>query len=479
MCQATRASLIVMPQAIQDFDPVYSFFKPLVVYTARCHYNSVTIRGREHLPIEGGYILAPCHQQALMEPLAILAVTRRPTVFLARADVFNNNAVRAFLTFLKILPVYRIRDGKESLSKNADIFRRSEQVLLDGKPLCLMAEGRHNNKHQLLPLVKGMFRIAGEAQRQMGNTPLYIVPVGIDFDEYEQPFANMVVDIGEPVAVQPFMEAYIENEPVALNRMREAVALAMHRQMYDIRSTHHYDDIHTLCNVLIPDALRCSHLRRTPWNRFLMRRRLANHFDVLELSGGQEAEQLFSDAREFRQQCQSLHVSEKTVAVPWPAWCTVLSVLVVLGVVAACVLMPWVRWIVLFCVLCFPWPLLPTALIPHRFVSDTQFRSSVDYGLRFFLGILYTIVIAIVAGCTGGFWLGQHVPDLGGLWWALIAFDLPLLLLPIEGKLFTWLRLTWQHLSLLMRRIFAPRATKKLFALRDRLLQAIPQDATL
>ena len=43
---------------------------------------------------------------------------------------------------------------------------------------------------------KGMFRIAGETQQKLGDHPLYIVPTGIDFDEYERPYSNLVVNIG-------------------------------------------------------------------------------------------------------------------------------------------------------------------------------------------------------------------------------------------------------------------------------------------
>jgi hypothetical protein len=78
-------------------------------------------------------------------------------------------------------------------------------------------------------LRKGLFRVAGEAQLKLGDRPLYIVPVGIDFDDYELPYSNLVVNIGQPIAVQPFMATYRENEPLALNRMRDALAAALDR----------------------------------------------------------------------------------------------------------------------------------------------------------------------------------------------------------------------------------------------------------
>ena len=211
-----------MSKAIQADNWLYNLLSPLVQFGCRCHYNRFDVHGLDNLPSDGAYIIAPCHQQALMEPLAVLCFSPTPPVFLARADIFRRPTLRAILTFLKIMPVYRIRDGQESLGKNQEIFDRCRDVLLDGYPLCLMAEGRHNNRHSLLPLRKGMFRIAGETQLALGEKPLYIVPTGIDFDDYERPYSNLVVNIGKPIPVQPFMETYRDNEAQALNQMRDA-----------------------------------------------------------------------------------------------------------------------------------------------------------------------------------------------------------------------------------------------------------------
>ena len=111
-----------MGKAIQDYNALYSFLRPFIRFSTHCHYYRFIIKGKENLPKDGGYIVAPCHQQALMEPLAVLATTPKPTVFLARADIFEKPLLNSIFTFLKILPVYRIRDGQDKLSKNTAIF---------------------------------------------------------------------------------------------------------------------------------------------------------------------------------------------------------------------------------------------------------------------------------------------------------------------------------------------------------------------
>lgn len=398
-----------MSKAIQDNNLLYNVLSPLVQFGCRCHYNRFDVHGVENLPTDGAYIIAPCHQQALMEPLAVLNFAPKPPVFLARADIFRKPLFKAILTFLKIMPVYRIRDGQDQLGRNKEIFDRCRDVLLDGFPLCLMAEGRHNNRHHLLNMGKGMFRIAGETQLKLGDHPLYIVPTGIDFDEYERPYSNLVVNIGKPIPVQPFMATYRDNEPLGLNQMRDALFDRLRPMMHDIRSDEHYDDIMTLCNLLNRTMRRRAGLRNTAWNRFLMRQKIATKVETGEWK--------LESLQPFLKKLQFPHST--LLAEHWSLAATLFSLLAIALVAVAAVTVPVARWVLLFCLLCYPIPFLPTHLIVKRKIADPQFRSSINFGVRFVLSILYAIVIGIVMAATGGAWMSL-VADIGA-WWGLVA----------------------------------------------------------
>ena len=415
-----------MSKAIQDNNLLYNILSPLVQFGCRCHYNRFDVHGIENLPTDGSYIIAPCHQQALMEPLAVLNFAPKPPVFLARADIFRKPAIRAVLTFLKIMPVYRIRDGQDQLGRNKEIFDRCRDVLLDGFPLCIMAEGRHNNRHHLLNMGKGMFRIAGETQLKLGDHPLYIVPTGMDFDEYERPYSNLVVNIGKPIPVQPFMETYRDNEPLGLNQMREALFERLRLLMHDIRSDEHYDDIMTLCNLLNREMRRREGLRNTAWNRFLMRQKIATKIEKGEW-----------DIGKFLPLLKNAPLPV-LLAEHWSLAATLLALLAIVLPVLAAVTVPVVRWVLLFCLLCYPLPFLPTHLFVKRKIADPQFRSSVNFGVRFLLAILYAVVIGIVMAATGGAWMSR-LADIGA-WWGLVAVTVVHLGAWVTGPVVCFLR---------------------------------------
>lgn len=422
-------------KAIQDNNWLYNLLSPIVQFGCRCHYNSFVVRGVENLPSDGAYIIAPCHQQALMEPLAVLNIAPKPPVFLARADIFVKPTLRAILTFLKIMPVYRIRDGKGNLGQNKEIFDHCRDVLLDGYPLCLMAEGRHNNRHHLLNMGKGMFRIAGETQLRLGDHPLYIVPTGIDFDEYERPYSNLVVNIGKPIAVQPFMDCYRDNEPVALNQMRDALVEALLPMMHDIRSDEHYDCIMTLCNVMNKEMRRSRGLKNSAWNRFRMRQLIAQRMESAE--GSEMFSALMSDSASLREQCQKMHLDEKLVAEHWSLSATLFALIASGQALTVAITVRPLRMALLFCLLCYPVPLLPTHLVVKRKVADPQFRSSFNFGVRFALSIVYALVIGVVMACCGGAWMGR-VADIGA-WWGLVAVAVVVVGASIAGPMVSFL----------------------------------------
>lgn len=428
-----------MAKAIQDNNLLYNILSPLVQFGTRCHYHHFVVRGKENLPTDGAYIIAPCHQQCLMEPLAVLCFAPKPPVFLARADIFRRPAIRAILTFLRILPVYRIRDGQDQLGRNKEIFDHCREVLLDGYPLCLMAEGRHNNRHHLLNMGKGMFRIAGETQQALGERPLYIVPTGIDFDEYEQPYSNLVVNIGKPIPVQPFMETYRDNEPLALNQMRDTLFEQLLPLMHDIRDEERYDEIMTLCNLYNREMRRREGVKNTAWNRFRMRQKIAQ-----EVGGGQIKVDAFLPSILNSQ-------FSRLLSDHWSLAATLLALLAIALVVAAAVTVPLVRWVLLFCLVCYPLPFIPTHLIVRKKVADPQFRSSFNFGVRLVLSILYAIVIGIVMAVTGGMWMGRWI-DLGA-WWGLVAVAWVHVGARLAAPMVCFLRDTWANIRYWMLRL--------------------------
>ena len=393
-----------MKNTLADFNFFYSIFRPLVDYGTYNHYRSVTIKGRENLPQHDAYILAPCHQNALMDTLLILLIHPRPIAFLARADIFQKKAQAKALNFLRIGPVYRIRDGRDNLSRNDQVFKNSREVLEKGVPLCLMAEGTHNDKHQMLPLVKGMFRIACGTQKELGDKPLYIVPVGLDYDHYEDLYHNVCINIGKPIDVRPFMAEYETNEPVALNQMRQALAEGLGQQMHNVLANEHYDDEYAYCHMKTQETLKELKLKNNPWGRFMARKHISQQLAQLT---EEDKLPLYAQGAAFAAEQKQKGVPLWFASKGWTKGKSLLALLAVAFTVWA-IAPIWKYWLLSNLIV-----YLPTHLITKYKIKDPQFRSSVNFGIRLFATLLYMLITFIVFICCKGFWTALGVLLLG------------------------------------------------------------------
>ena len=176
----------------------------------RASYNKAHVKGE--LPKDGAVIIASNHTSTLMDAMVVLRTRKEPTVFGARADIFKKPAIAKFLRYIRIVPMARIRDGAQSVLRNLETFAEVDEVLAHGVPFCIFPEGRHRPMHSLLPIGKGVARIAfaSAAKRQT-----YVVPTGIEngsFFRYRYP---NTVTFGDPIDVNAFLKAHegcTENE---------------------------------------------------------------------------------------------------------------------------------------------------------------------------------------------------------------------------------------------------------------------------
>jgi 1-acyl-sn-glycerol-3-phosphate acyltransferase len=214
-------------------------------YAWFCHwlyYKRIYIRGSENIPKGCPFIFAPNHQNALMDPMAVLLTRKGHIVFLARADLFNKPTIAKILTFLKILPIYRIRDGYSSLHNNDAIFKRTVEVLKGNTPLMMLPEGNHEGFRRLRPFKKGLARIAFMAEEQSNFTMgIKIVPVGIDYSDYVKCKQKLLIQYGKPLSVSDYKEQYLANQPKAIQSLTDDLYVRIKELMIHIGDEENYE----------------------------------------------------------------------------------------------------------------------------------------------------------------------------------------------------------------------------------------------
>jgi 1-acyl-sn-glycerol-3-phosphate acyltransferase len=242
---------------IEKYSRWYALLKSyLRFWHDRIFYKKVMYVHREKVPLNLPLIFTPNHQNALMDALAIEFSFDNQFVFVARSDIFKNKFIASLLYFFKILPVYRIRDGYDSLKKNEMIFRKTLDIIRNKNGFVIFPEGNHAGVRRLRGLKKGFARIAFQAAKAEDFIPdIRVVPVGINYSDYEHFRSELLVIFGEAFPVSPFIDAYKKNPARAYNQIKEKLAGALKPLMVHIESRH-YDACRFLMKVYTEKACR-------------------------------------------------------------------------------------------------------------------------------------------------------------------------------------------------------------------------------
>ena len=210
-------------------------------------HKRIVVTGRHLIPKGKPIIFAPNHQNALMDPLALVCTNPHQSVWLARADIFKSKRVSAILKYLKLLPVYRIRDGKDNLSNNEEIFAQVIQLLENKQTIALFPEAAHSGKRQMLPHKKAIPRIALEAEAKNDfKLDLQIVPVGITYSHYWKFNRSLIIQYGQPIQVKDYWIDYEVNSQKAMLDLRDEIHRKLVSLILQIDSKTSYPEIENI-----------------------------------------------------------------------------------------------------------------------------------------------------------------------------------------------------------------------------------------
>ena len=187
--------------------------------TVRSLFSKIDSEGWENVPTDGAVILAPNHCNTLMDALVVLQDRWEGALFGARADVFRKPILNKFLRFLRILPIPRVRDGLQEVLHNRETMDEVVECLDHGMRYAMFAEGTHRPMHSLLPLKKGITRTALLANERFGGSkPVYIVPMGLEYEDYYRLQTPLQIRYGEPINVTEYVAAHPDALEAELHR---------------------------------------------------------------------------------------------------------------------------------------------------------------------------------------------------------------------------------------------------------------------
>ncbi|MFC2151212.1 1-acyl-sn-glycerol-3-phosphate acyltransferase [Bacteroidota bacterium] len=380
----------------------YSLLKPYVDFVTKIYFRT-KVNNIKNIPKDDIIIYAPNHQNALMDALAVLATVHTEPVFMARADIFKKETVAKILTFLRILPIYRIRDGKESLGNNEAIFQKTIDVLKNMNGLVILPEGNHGDKRKLRTLKKGIARIAFEAEESNDfKLNIKIVPVGLDWSNYINFQSRLFVNFGEPINVSDYYEEYKKNPPRGMNLLRERVAVELKKYMIHIESDKYYNMFDNIRYIYLPQMIKKMGFKKNKQpNQFYAQKEIINKLDHFVETNPEESKELFEKTKKYSALLKKLNFRHWVIQKP--SYSTI-------GIFLQFLLMLVLSPIYLYGGILNYLPYKTPVWLTKK-IKDPQFLSSVrDVSGLILFTIYYLIIIIVGLFVLEPWWLKIAVP---------------------------------------------------------------------
>jgi len=393
---------------IEKYSARYALLKSVAgFWHNNVFYRKVIVLGRENIKPEDPVIYAPNHQNALMDALAVLFTHKGQPIFLARADIFKRKAVASILYFLKILPVYRIRDGFSKLRGNDEIFLKTIDVLKNRNGLVILPEGDHVGFRRLRQLKKGICRVAFQSDEAMGfNLKIKIIPVALEFSNYSRFRQVLTVEYGKPIEVSEYFEIYKVSPERALNELRLRLSDEMKGIMIHIEEEDYeaIDELRSMINGRFSDDIRFPKLFRD--------RILVNKMNMLKTTDPALYTRICSLSLAIKKKAKDLKtdyrlLEKKKHPLGW----------LIAGMIGIVLTFPLFIYGNIFNLTFLEIPNLQI-----RKIKDPQFHSSIRYGISLALAFVFLPAYLIISLFIFSSW-----------WLGLLIF----LTLPLSG-LFAW-----------------------------------------
>ncbi len=219
----------------------YNLVKIWIRTSLYLFFGKIKVSGLGNVPKDKPVLFLPNHQSALLDVLLIAVDCNRKPYFLTRSDIFKNKILIAVFDFFQMIPIYRIRDGRDSLKNNNVIFERCAQLLGQGEAILMFPEANHNLKRRVRPLSKGFTRVLFAALEKYPELDIQLVPVGLNYQNAEIFPDRVALYFGENISIQGLL---LKNDiPGSTQKIKDTVAAALKGLTTHVEDDSEYENI--------------------------------------------------------------------------------------------------------------------------------------------------------------------------------------------------------------------------------------------
>lgn len=383
-------------------------------YAVKKYFRKIRIQNIELIPEDKPVVFFPNHRSAFMDPLVVATMIDRPIHFLARGESFKNPIMAKIYKQLNMIPIYRKEFSPDEAHKNKDVFRNCDAILEKKGAIMIFPEGLSQTKPRLLPFKTGMARIVfGAEEKNNFNLDVQLIPVGINYTNPHRFQSDLFINLGEPIKVADYREAYEKNSFEAVKKLTADTELALRERIITLDGKRWFklsEKVEAIVQTE-PEAF-LSKTNKSGFDWYLAKKDINGAIDYFKTNKPDLLNHLEKKTNEYMNMLQRLKVSKDSISVNkgkyslkhnFPLLLLYLIVLAPLFLVG---------------LLFLGIPFIVTRLVANAVVKRVDFMGSVVLALGLLVFTIFGVIESVIVAKITGFWF-----------WGLAVF----LLLPLLG----------------------------------------------
>jgi len=399
---------------------LYNLFRYFLWVMYISFFRRVYYINSKAIPKKAPLIFASNHSNGFMDPILIAALQWRPVWFWARSSEFPPNLKGWMMRQLHGLPIYRKEEGVENMHKNEETFRISRELMYNGDTVFIAPEGNCVLQKRMLPFKTGCARLAFKMMEEKNwGIDTQIMPTGVNYTYHDRFRSEVYVRFGEPIIVNDYKDLYLEDSYEAVKQLTADLRKAMIKQMVYINKEEDDALVEKLL-VLVRNNFKRDTFPIYSGANFMFEaeQQTANYVNDLE---EEEKKEVVQHVDDYYHTLKKNGLNDFAVAGKNKRnffWLFIGAPFWVLGTAAGRI------------------PHIIARDLRNKFVPFREFSTSFAFTAAFFVWILWSVLIAIVAAFFIGIWalllpvvmvalqtFAYHYEDYWDEWWWIRSYS--------------------------------------------------------
>lgn len=206
---------------------LFHFLRFWLHYGMRIWFRKLYVHYEAPWPKDAPLLFACTHPNSAVDFIFLPLITGRKSFVMVRGDVFENRWLNRMFRAIWMLPVYRMRDGFKTISKNKGSFIECFNEFDNNGRALIFSEGTSVQEKLLQPLMKGTARLAIDYIMSGENKEIYVVPMANNYTRFRQFRGTVMTNFGKPIRVSDYVERDNENQAKGYQKLTSEIHRAL------------------------------------------------------------------------------------------------------------------------------------------------------------------------------------------------------------------------------------------------------------